>query len=318
MKFAYEDLSPRQFEDLVVAMCQFILGAAVQGFAAGPDGGRDAKFVGTAELIPSNARPWNGVIVVQAKHTSGYNKTFSDTDFYSPENTETVLGKELPRVKKLRAAKDLDHYILFSNRRLTGNAESKLRGVIATECHLPESSVLLCGLEQIELWLRRFPQAATIANIDPIDSPLIVSPEDLAEVVEHLAEHLKNPAPSTVPPTDRVSYEQKNVLNNMSPEYAKELRRQFLKETPQIRTFLAAPENAELLKRYESAAEEFQLRILAKRKDYQSFDEVINYVVDLLLARDPILRANKRLTRTIVFYMYWNCDVGRSHDATTE
>ncbi|EGM8074926.1 hypothetical protein IIO15_001789, partial [Escherichia coli] len=50
MKFAYEDLSDGQFETLIVLLCQRLLGAAVQGFAKGPDGGRDAKFMGTAEL----------------------------------------------------------------------------------------------------------------------------------------------------------------------------------------------------------------------------------------------------------------------------
>jgi hypothetical protein len=53
MKYAYEHLSWEQFEDLVVALCQFLLGAGVQGFATGTDGGRDAKFIGTAELLPS-------------------------------------------------------------------------------------------------------------------------------------------------------------------------------------------------------------------------------------------------------------------------
>jgi hypothetical protein len=318
MKFAYEDLSPAQLEDLVVAVCQFLLGAGVQGFASGPDGGRDAKFVGTAELLPSKASPWTGTVICQAKHTNGYNKTFSDSDFYSEGNPDTVLGKELPRIKRLRAENGLDHYLLFANRRLTGNAESKLRAVIAKECELPEVSVYLCGIQQLEVWLKRFPQAADIAKIDPIDSPLIVSPDDLAEVVERLAEHLSNAGTQPVLPTDRVLYEKKNELNNMSMEYGKELRRRYLKETQQIRTFIAAPENAELLKRYESAAEEFQLQVLAKRKDYQAFDEVINYLIDLLLGRDPVLRANKRLTRTMIFYMYWNCDVGLSHDTETE
>ena len=228
--------------------------------------------------------------------------------------TETVLGKELPRIKKLRAAKSLDHYILFSNRRLTGNAESRLREVIVKECGFVEYSVQLCGVEQLELWLKRFPQAADMAEIDPIDSPLNVSPEDLAEIVEHLAKHLENAAVQPLP-TDRVSYKEKNELNNMSEDYGKELRRRYLKETRQIKTFLAAPENSALLKQYESAAEEFQLKVLAKRKDYQSFDEVINYLIELLLARDPILRANKRLTRTMLFYMYWNCDIGEVDDA---
>ena len=53
MKYAYENLGDEQFETLVVFLCQKLLGVAVQGFSKGPDGGRDAKFVGTAELHPS-------------------------------------------------------------------------------------------------------------------------------------------------------------------------------------------------------------------------------------------------------------------------
>ena len=57
MKFAYEDLNDGQFENLIVFLCQRLLGISVQGFAKGPDGGRDAKFVGTAELHPSKSGP---------------------------------------------------------------------------------------------------------------------------------------------------------------------------------------------------------------------------------------------------------------------
>jgi hypothetical protein len=62
MKFAYEDLSDNQFEDLVIFLCKRLLGISVQGFSDGPDGGRDAKFVGTAELHPSTAKTldWHG------------------------------------------------------------------------------------------------------------------------------------------------------------------------------------------------------------------------------------------------------------------
>ena len=118
------------------------------------------------------------------------------------------------------------------------------------------------------------------------------------------------------PPTPRVTYEQKNVLNNMTKEYARAQRRRFLKETSQIRTFLAAPENLDLLQLYESVVDEFQLKIIAKRKEYQTFDNVLEHLVDLLFGRDPILRQHphKRLTRAMLFYMYWNCDIGEVDD----
>jgi ABC-3C protein len=45
----------------------------------------------------------------------------------------------------------------------------------------------------------------------------------------------------------------------------------------------------------------------------------MNHLIDLLFDRDPILRqhAHKRLTRAMLFYMYWNCDIGETGDAQT-
>jgi hypothetical protein len=170
----------------------------------------------------------------------------------------------------------------------------------------------------LELWLKTFAEVPKLANLDPVDSPLIVSPDDLAQVVQSLARQWGDlSAVLDDPPAPRVTYEQKNVLNAMSPDYAKAQRTKYLKETKQIRAFLAAPENLDLLRMYESVVDEFQLKIIAKRKDYQSFDAVMEYLVDLLFNRDPILRqhGHKRLTRAVLFYMYWNCDIGELGDA---
>lgn len=319
MKYAYEDLSDDQFEKLIWLLCQELLGISVQGFSKGPDGGRDAKFVGTAELHPSKAAPWVGTTIIQAKHTNGYNRLFSESDFFDTEdNAKSILSEEIIRIKKLRDSRQLDHYMLFSNRRLAGNAESDIRAHIASECGLPESSIYLCGVEQLEIWLKRFPKAPELADIDPIDSPLIVSPDDLSEVVMALAEH-KTVVQTMLddPPTPRIPYEEKNRLNNMSLEYAKNQRKRYLKETAQIAKFLAAPENTDLLRMYESVVDEFNFKIIAKRRDYQTFDNVMEYLVDMLFKRDPSLRQNKRLTRIMLFYMYWHCDIGEVIDATT-
>ena len=321
MKYAYADLSDAQFENLIVILCQRLFGISVQGFAKGPDGGRDAKFVGTAELHPSKAAPWVGTTIIQAKHTNGYNRNFSESDFFSTSAANTVLGKEIPRIKNLRANNQLDNYMLFANRRLAGNAESEIRAHIANECGIPEASIYLCGLEQLEIWLKTFHDVPKLANLDPVDSPLIVSPDDLAEVVQALARQ-KNGISAVLddPPTPRVTYMRKNAINNMSDEYAKAQRKKYLKETAQIRAFLAAPENLELLRMYESVIDEFQLKIIAKRRDYQTFDDVMEYLVNLLFNRDPVLRQHKhkRLTRAVLFYMYWNCDIGEVGDVKTD
>jgi hypothetical protein len=315
VKYAYEDLSETQFEDLIVFLCQRLLGASVQKFSKGPDGGRDAKFHGTAELHPSTAAPWVGITVIQAKHTNGYNRNFSESDFYSRTSASTVLGEEIPRIRKLRAKRLLDHYMLFANRRLAGNAETEIGEHISKQCDIPGRSIYLCGLEQLEVWFKRFPDVPRLANLDRVDSPLIVSPDELADVVYALAENKSQViAVLDDPPVPRVTYADKNVLNNMSAAYAARQRKQYLKETSQIHTFLAAPENLELLTRYESVVDEFQFRILSKQKDYQTFDEVMEYLTDMLFNRDVVLRQNKRLTRAVLFYMYWNCDLGKTTD----
>jgi hypothetical protein len=318
LKFAYEDLSEDQFEKLIVLLCQRLLGVSVKGFAKGPDGGRDAKFVGTAQLFPSAGAPWSGTVIVQAKHTNGYNRHFGEADFYSTKSKDTVIGKEVPRILKLRSEEQLDHYMLFANRRLAGNADQAITQHIATECGLPEGSIYLCGLEQLELYMKQFSDVPGLADLDPIDSPLIVSPDELAIVVEAIANNEADlSAVLDAPPGERTSYEEKNTLNNMSAEYAAALRKRYLKDTAQIRTFLAAPENLEILKSYEATSEEFQMKIISKRKEFQNFDAVMEYLLDLLFQRDPILRQkqHKRLTRAVLFYMYWNCDIGEVADA---
>ena len=318
--YRFEDLSDDQFEKLIVLLCRYLLGSGVKGFAKGPDGGRDAKFVGTAELHPSKSRPWTGTVIVQAKHTNGYNKHFGEADFYSANSNNTVVAEEVPRIKKLRDCQQIDHYMLFANRRLAGGIDQTITAHISKECGIPEASIFLCGIERLEMYLKEFPEVVKLAELDPVDSPLIVSPEELAIVVQAIA---SNDAVISevleVPPGDRTTYEQKNLLNDMTQEYAKAQRKLYLKDTAQIRTFLAAPENLEILKSYEAAVEEFQLKIIAKRKEHQNFDSVMNYLADLLFARDPILKQtkHKRLTRAILFYMYWNCDIGEVANAET-
>ena len=315
MKYSYEDLSSDQFEKLVVFLCQELLGIATQGFAKGRDGGRDAKFVGTAKLYPSEASPWSGTTIIQAKHTNGYNKLFSESDFYRPSSSSNVLAKEIPRIKKLRKSKELDHYILFSNRRLTGIAESDICSYIAKQCDIPASSIRLCGVELLETWLKTFPKVAGRADLDMVDSPLLVSPDELSELIHALARH-KKVIVSDGLPTHRTSYADKNKINNMPAEYAAHIQKKYLKDTVQIQSFLSMPENYELMKLYENIVDEFQLKIIAKRKDYQNFGEVMNYLSDLLSSRDPVLKKKKRLTRAMLFYMYWHCDIGRDEYAS--
>jgi len=221
---------------------------------------------------------------------------FSDSDFFSTTAAKSVVTGEIININALRAADELNHYMLFSNRKLTAGADFAIRKHLSEQCHLEKSSIFLVGNEQMELYIKLHPQIPTMANLNSIDAPLIVNVDDLSSVIESLVEQkdsFKDVADD--PPTPRLSYESKNLINQMSADYAALIRKNYLSETPQIRTFLSLPENAHLLKKYEDVVDEFQMKIIAHRKNYQSFDLVMNYLLDL----------------------YWNCDIGSVTDAKT-
>ncbi len=110
MKYQYHDLSEAQFEELAIAVCREILGIGVQGFSVGKDGGRDARFHGKAQAYKSQTHLWDGLIIIQAKHTNGFNEKFSDPSFF--ENQSSVIKKEISKIKTLFEANELDYYII--------------------------------------------------------------------------------------------------------------------------------------------------------------------------------------------------------------
>jgi hypothetical protein len=219
----------------------------------------------------------------------------------------------------LRDAGELDHYILFSNRRLGGVIGPKLEARVALEVGLEKQDVQVVGLERLDELVREYPDVLGLARIDPVDSPLLPTSQDLAEVILAIANELAD-IKADAAPTERVSYEEKNAVNAMSPAFADELNRRYLGYTRTIEDFLATPENVEILRRYEAAVEDFQLKIIAKRLSYQAFDDVFNYLVDTLVKRDVVLAAqgHARLVRAMLFYMYWHCDIGKEPDAVSK
>lgn len=77
-RYAYEYLTESEFEELIVAVCQNVLGIAAHAFATGRDGGRDSSFSGTASNYPNAEHPWSGNFVIQAKHVNNPTESCSD------------------------------------------------------------------------------------------------------------------------------------------------------------------------------------------------------------------------------------------------
>ena len=147
--YRLHELNDDEFEHLVVQICARWLGPGVTGFAPGQDGGRDGKFHGKAQCYPSAAEPMAGCFVIQAKHVAASNKSCSDRDF------ARLLKLEYPKVERLVQSSFCDHYLVFTNRKLTGGADAKF---IADLRKQGVKTAHIIGIERLHLALDDYPE----------------------------------------------------------------------------------------------------------------------------------------------------------------
>ncbi|WP_413052477.1 ABC-three component system protein [Pseudomonas bubulae] len=316
MKFQYSHLSSGQFESLVIHLCYELLGFATETFSDGKDGGRDSRFEGRANLYPSSAEPWTGVTIIQAKHTSAYNKKFSDGEFYGTASSE--IDGEIPKIARLIENDSLRNYFLFSNRKLPANASSNIREYISSQTGLHSSNIGLVGVEQFENYFKRFKHIPENVGLNPFDMPLNIEPDELAEIIVSLKKNLKAINKADIDKKIvRVSFERKNQINNLSAQYGNTIKKR-IGEMYQVQEFLAMPENDALQQLYMQSAEELAAKICVLQGPEQKFDNILEKIIELLLERDNDLRSNKSLTRLMIYYMYYHCDIGEEDAAITE
>lgn len=315
MSIEYHNLSPAQFEELVIEFCVELLGHGVQGFVTGKDGGRDAHFDGKANLLPSSQAPWEGKIVVQAKHTELLNKSFSESDFRGSDST---ISKECKRICKLLKAKELDYYLLFANRRLTGVEEPKIRKTISDSTGLAQDCIRLYDSSELDRLCKRHPDAVTRADLNPGRAPMDFDPLDLANVITKLADYksvlnelLEG---DTLPPAQRISAKEKNASNGLKEAYFKKAIRPRMVDFPSIQQFLSHPDNQPFVKLYEDVADELEGKLTAYNADDVEYERLLETMITRLFSRDFDLRQHRRLTRAVVFYMYCHCDIGNPTD----
>lgn len=314
MKYQYHDMQPSQLEDLIIGICEELFGIGVQGFTDGVDGGRDARFEGTAQIFPSTQEPWSDITIIQAKHTNGINKSFSESDFFG--NKTAQIDKEILKVKKLYDSNELDNYILFANRKLSANKNEEILNEISNKTGLSKKNIRLMGIDDFERYLKKFPNALNSANLNVFDEPLKITPDELAEIIEKFANN-KDTYPSIkdlneIKEIKRKQFPEKNKSNNLSNEYAKIIKQHMFKDGhyDEITNFLSHPNNIELKRLYEETVEEFNTKIVVYGKEYECFEKILDYMYDRLISRDPDLRKNKRQTRVFIHYMYYFCDIG--------
>lgn len=308
MRIEYHDLSEKDFERLVVAICAEILGSGVVPFCTGPDGSRDARFEGTAADLPNAAAPHKGKFVAQSKHSESPVAKFSDSDF-SGTAKSSVLSKECPGVKKLVKSKELDIYLLFANRKMSGVAEGPIIDRIKKDTGV--KVVEIFGIERIDLLLRKHPNILKTFGMTPLHLPILVTCDALAEVILAISNNSDTFEKAFVPEElERISFKEKNEANGLSDELAKYIRRTFMPQFADVKKFLAKPESDAVLERYLAAAQQFEEQIVIHRSQYANFDQVLTRIAELLFARDGDLAKKRALTKLIIYYMYWNCDIG--------
>jgi hypothetical protein len=304
--FPLYNLRWQDFEELVVLICEQILGTGTINFSSGPDGGRDAKFTGKAQNFPSKAKPWDGRFIIQAKHTEKSNAKCSDYDF------KNLLENEVNnKLKPLVENKEVDYYLLFTNRKLSGLADAKISNFITTNLKI-ENRII--GDERIQLWLRKYPEIARILDLNRLFIPLQFDEKDLKEIIvkfSEIKEQLKETVKRKQDQLKFVDKTRKNELNNLSEEYFEFMKKESLAYFHKIEAFLKDPVNRKYKNYYDNTISDLQEIVIIRRKDYHQFEELFQELYKYIMAYDSgELRDNRRLVRIFLHYMYWHCDIG--------
>ena len=157
-KYQYENLNEIDFENLIIAICHNILGIGCKTFSQGRDEGKDSWFEGRAENFPSRASQWEGIFVVQAKHTTSSEASCSDNNFY--KNQTSIVAKEINRLSEVQKEHPFDNYLLFTNRKLTGGEHPEIVKKLIQELNIKNADVI--GKEQLDAYLSSYPNSSTI------------------------------------------------------------------------------------------------------------------------------------------------------------
>jgi hypothetical protein len=299
------ELDENEFEALVVRICIRWLGQGVTPFAPGRDKGRDGKFHGTANCFPSDANCLSGHFVLQAKHVSAPDRSCSDRDFAK------LLKDEEPKIKRLVGLGICDHYIVFTNRKLTAGSDERL---IESLLALGLKSAHIIGVERLSMALDDFAEIRnTLPNQnDPI--PFRFNLNDLIDVIVAIHEYSDDVQPTlhkSALDFARPKIPTKNTINGLSVEYyCQIIVNNSMPHFDRVHQFLTNPRNRNFAELYHDSADELKQKILVKRNEFASFDEVFIFLIEEIQTRQEALRGKRRLISILLHYMYFDCEIG--------
>lgn len=306
--FPFHDLGDKNFEDLVSAICQNILGTGAVVFADGKDGGRDGTFEGTAQNFPSTSSPLSGKFIVQAKLTGNPVASCSDSTF------ETILKNEEPKILKLIKAGELEHYLVFTNRKKpatkTIEKEKYLKSLGLKSAHI-------FGVEQLRTWLIAYPKIWSDLGFNVFEKSFAIQTSDITEIIT--AFHTTVDSDAILTAATNLTYvpkKEKNRINGLSKEYFQEILDHSLQYFRYIEDFLKNPRNIDFKDKYEDTTDEIRRKLISADPPFEKFDEALTTIIDLVTSQNPSLSGKRRFASIFLHYMYYTCDIGQHADTS--
>lgn len=305
-KYPLHYINEDDFENLTTLICRKILGEAVIPFAKGTDGGRDGRFHGKANLFPSQSEPWNGKIVIEAKHSSKENSSCSDKEF------QKILKEDiLPKIERLKSKNKIEFYLLFTNRKLTGKQDEKIEDLIDANTNIPN---VIIADEKIQQWLQSYPDVVKEAKLHDLLRPLQFDERELKFLIEEF--HKSLPKAGEIKSQDNLKYlnlDKKNELNNLSKQYFDDVIKRHFSHFETIKSFLSDPINKHLKEIYQDTVDEINAKISVSRNEYSVFEGLLEDLYDYVIKNNTefLNSGRKRLVRVFLNYMYCNCDIGK-------
>jgi hypothetical protein len=153
----------KAFQHLCVSIAGEMWGQTVQGYYDGNDGGRDGAFYGTW-LLKQGER-FEGSFTAQCKFTAKPSGALTLSD----------LEEELAKAARLAERNLCDNYFLFTNSRLTGRNDEKVRAAFEAIAGLKRFTAF--GAERITQFIRESPRLRMLV-------PRVYGLGDLSQILD--------------------------------------------------------------------------------------------------------------------------------------
>ncbi|TAE41668.1 MAG: hypothetical protein EAZ70_00015 [Runella slithyformis] len=309
MDYRLENLSEDDFELLVNMLCQKVLGTGTVAFTKGRDGGRDGRFIGTANNYPSSPKPWSGKFIIQAKHTTNYQASCSDNPFFG--NKTSIINGEIANIKALTENGEVDNYLIFTNRKETESREKAIQ-YIKAETDLKNVDII--GKDTIHSWLRQYDDIAKTFKLGLYALPFEFYDKDIREVIiifHHTLPKLEYNASQEI---ERPPIDVKNQINSLDSAYYNNVLLGDLNlYEKQILDFLQNPINETFAQYYNETSIELKRIIEINREQFGDFKQIFGFLTKYLTEKEPEKLKKYRNTIPAFFhFMYYNCDIGRN------